>query len=509
MSIRKILIANRGEIAVRVARTCREMGLRTVAIYSDADRAALHVRSCDEAVRVGPPASRESYLVIENVIAASKATGADAVHPGYGFLSENAKFARACAAAGITFIGPPPEAMDEMGEKTRARRKAIEAGVPVVPGMKEPIPEGGEAAAKKYAVSIGYPIMLKAAAGGGGKGMRLVADPKDFDSALATAQREAASSFGDARVYIEKAVARPRHVEIQVFADTQGNCIWLGERECSVQRRHQKVIEETPSAVVTPELRSEMGRVAVNAAKAVKYVGAGTCEFLVDGNTRNFYFLEMNTRLQVEHPVTEWCTGLDLVRWQIEVAAGARLPWTQDDVLRNLHGHAMEARLYAEDPAKNFLPSPGTILELRLAEGPGVRNDCGVESGSEVPRYYDPMIGKLAVWARTRGEAIARLRRALGETVVKGITTNVAYLKAVLDLEEFRKGDYDTGLLAHAQDRLLRREKTGDEEIALAAAAIWQFEQDQRAALRQPAASAPDGSAWAVAGRLAALRRSR
>ena len=509
MSIRKILIANRGEIAVRVARTCREMGLRTVAIYSDADRAALHVRSCDEAVRVGPPASRESYLVIENVIAACKATGADAVHPGYGFLSENAKFARACAAAGITFIGPPPEAMDEMGEKTRARRKAIEAGVPVVPGMKEPIPEGGEAAAKKYAVSIGYPIMLKAAAGGGGKGMRLVADPKDFDSALATAQREAASSFGDARVYIEKAVARPRHVEIQVFADTHGNCIWLGERECSVQRRHQKVIEETPSAVVTPELRSEMGRVAVNAAKAVKYVGAGTCEFLVDGNTRNFYFLEMNTRLQVEHPVTEWCTGLDLVRWQIEVAAGARLPWTQDDVLRNLHGHAMEARLYAEDPAKNFLPSPGTILELRLAEGPGVRNDCGVESGSEVPRYYDPMIGKLAVWARTREEAIARLRRALGETVVKGITTNVAYLKAVLDLEEFRKGDYDTGLLAHAQDRLLRREKTGDEEIALAAAAIWQFEQDQRAALRQPAASAPDGSAWAIAGRLAALRRSR
>jgi len=509
VSVRKILIANRGEIAVRVARTCREMAIRTVAIYSDADRAALHVRSCDEAVRVGPPASRESYLVIENVIAACKATGADAVHPGYGFLSENAKFARACAAAGITFIGPPPEAMDEMGEKTRARRKAIEAGVPVVPGMKEPIPEGGEAAAKKYAVSIGYPIMLKAAAGGGGKGMRLVADPKGFDSALATAQREAASSFGDARVYIEKAVARPRHVEIQVFADTHGNCIWLGERECSVQRRHQKVIEETPSAIVTPELRSEMGRVAVNAAKAVKYVGAGTCEFLVDGNTRNFYFLEMNTRLQVEHPVTEWCTGLDLVRWQIEVAAGARLPWTQDDVLRNLRGHAMEARLYAEDPAKNFLPSPGTILELRIAEGPGVRNDCGVESGSEVPRYYDPMIGKLAVWARTREEAIARLRRALGETVVKGITTNVAYLKSVLDLEEFRKGDYDTGLLAHAQDRLLRREKTGDEEIALAAAAIWQFEQDQRSALRQPAASAPDGSAWAIAGRLAALRRSR
>jgi len=509
VGIRKILIANRGEIAVRVARTCKEMGIGTVAIYSDADRAALHVRTCDEAVRVGPPPSRESYLVIDSVIAACKATGADAIHPGYGFLSENAQFARACAKAGITFIGPPPEAMEEMGEKTRARRKAIEAGVPVVPGLKEPIPAGGEAAAKEYALSIGYPIMLKAAAGGGGKGMRLVTDPKDFDAGLATAQREALGAFGDGRVYIEKAIARPRHIEIQVFADAHGNCIWLGERECSVQRRHQKVIEETPSAIVTPELRAEMGRVAVNAAKAVRYLGAGTCEFLVDGNTRSFYFLEMNTRLQVEHPVTELCTGLDLVRWQIEVAWGGKLPWTQDDVLRNLRGHAIEARLYAEDPAKNFLPSPGTILELRLAEGPGVRNDCGVESGSEVPRYYDPMIGKLAVWARTRNQAIARLGRALGETVVKGITTNTAYLRRVLELEEFRKGDYDTGLLGQAKDRLLRTERTGDEEIALAAAAIWQLEQDQRLALRQPAATVEAESAWARAGRLQALRRSR
>jgi acetyl-CoA carboxylase biotin carboxylase subunit len=508
VNIRKILIANRGEIAVRVARTCREMGIRTVAIYSDADRAALHVRSCDEAVRVGPAASRESYLVIENVIAACRKTSADAIHPGYGFLSENAQFARACAAAGITFIGPPPEAMEEMGEKTRARRKVIEAGVPVVPGLKEPIPQGGEGAAKDYALSIGYPIMLKAAAGGGGKGMRLVADPREFDSALATAQREAMGAFGDSRVYIEKAISRPRHVEIQVFADTHGNCIWLGERECSVQRRHQKVIEETPSPVVTPELRAEMGRVAVNAAKSVKYVGAGTCEFLVDGNTRSFYFLEMNTRLQVEHPVTEWCTGLDLVRWQIEIAAGARLPWTQDDVLENLRGHAIEARLYAEDPAKNFLPSPGLIQELRLSAGPGVRNDCGVESGSEVPRYYDPMIGKLAVWARTRAEAIARLDRALGETVVKGITTNTAYLRRILHLEEFRKGDYDTGLLGRGQDRLLAQEPA-EEEIALAAAAIWQLEQDQRSALQQPAAAAVQESAWARAGRLGALRRSR
>ena len=508
--MKKILIANRGEIAVRVARTCREMGIRTVAVYSDADRASLHVRSCDEAVRVGPAASRESYLVIENVIDACRRTGAEGVHPGYGFLSENAKFARACAQAGITFIGPPPEAMEEMGEKTRARRKALEAGVPVVPGMKEPIPEGGEAKAKEYAVEIGYPIMLKAAAGGGGKGMRLVETPREFDAALATAQREAVSAFGDGRVYIEKAVARPRHVEIQVFADAHGECIWLGERECSVQRRHQKVIEETPSAIVTPELRAEMGRVAVNAAKAVGYVGAGTCEFLVDGNTRSFYFLEMNTRLQVEHPVTEWCTGLDLVRWQIEIARGAKLPWTQDEVLENLRGHAIEARLYAEDPAKNFLPSPGNILELRLAAGPGVRNDCGVESGSEVPRYYDPMIGKLAVWARTRDEAIARLRRALGETVVKGITTNVTYLKRILELDEFRRGDYDTGLLGRAQERLLKAETTGDEDLALAAAAIWQLEQDQRSAMRAPAAGpAAADSAWASAGRLAALRRSR
>jgi len=335
-----------------------------------------------------------------------------------------------------------------------------------------------------------------------------VADPKDFDSGLATAKREALGAFGDGRVYIEKAIARPRHIEIQVFADAQGNCIWLGERECSVQRRHQKVIEETPSAIVTPELRAEMGRVAVNAAKAVRYLGAGTCEFLVDGNTRSFYFLEMNTRLQVEHPVTELCTGLDLVRWQIEVASGGKLPWTQEDVLRNLRGHAVEARLYAEDPAKNFLPSPGTILDLRLADGPGVRNDCGVESGSEVPRYYDPMIGKLAVWGRTREEAIARLGRALGETVVKGITTNTAYLRRVLELEEFRRGDYDTGLLGQAKDRLLRKERTGDEEIALAAAAIWQLELDQRVALRQPAIAEAE-SAWARAGRLQALRRSR
>ena len=517
MSIRKILIANRGEIAVRVARTCREMGIETVAIYSDADRAALHVRFCDEAVRVGPAASRESYLSIENVLAAAEQTGADAIHPGYGFLSENAKFARACAAAGLTFIGPPPEAMEEMGEKTRARRKMIEAGVPVVPGMKEPIADGPAALAeaKRFADQIGYPIMLKAAAGGGGKGMRLVEVAKDFDSALATAQREAVGAFGDDRIYIEKAISRPRHVEIQIFADMNGHCIWLGERECSVQRRHQKVIEETPSAIVTPELREQMGEVACKAALAVQYTGAGTCEFLVDGNTRHFYFLEMNTRLQVEHPVTELCTGTDLVRWQIDIAQGKSLPLTQDELRANLRGHAIEARLYAEDPAKGFLPSPGRIDELKLALGPGVRNDCGVESGAEVPRHYDPMIGKLAVWAPTRAEAIARLRRALSETVIKGITTNVSYLKGILELEEFARGDYDTGLLARAQDRLLPKlaeggELTTGQEIALAAAAIWQLHQDEKAALG--GAIAPAGgaveSAWAKAGRLSSARRT-
>jgi acetyl-CoA carboxylase biotin carboxylase subunit len=321
-------------------------------------------------------------------------------------------------------------------------------------------------------------------------------------------------AFGDSRVYIEKAIARPRHVEIQIFADAHGRCIWLGERECSVQRRHQKVVEETPSVIVTPELRAQMGEVACKAALAVKYTGAGTCEFLVDGNTGHFYFLEMNTRLQVEHPVTELCTGTDLVRWQIEIASGKPLPWTQEQVLQNLRGHAIEVRLYAEDPAKNFLPSPGRILELRLAHGPGVRNDCGFESGAEVPRYYDPMIGKLAVWAPTREQAIARLRRALSETIIKGITTNTQYLKGILELEEFARGDYDTGLLARAQGRLLPREADGEalseeQEIALAAAAIWQLEQDERAALSGPAsAPAAAPSSWALAGRLSASRRS-
>ena len=531
MPIRKVLIANRGEIAVRVARTCQELGLATVAVYSDADRAALHVRVCDEAVRLGPGPSRESYLLQDRVLAAAKATSADAIHPGYGFLSENAGFARAVRAAGLTFVGPPAEAMDQMGEKTRARRTMIKAGVPVVPGLQAPIADTPEAAAeaKRFAAQIGYPIMLKAAAGGGGKGMRLLASPAEFDAGLATARREALSAFNDASVYLEKAISRPRHVEIQVFADSHGHCIYLGERECSVQRRHQKVIEETPSAIVSPAQRRAMGEVAVKGALAVGYTSAGTFEFLVDGNTRDFFFLEMNTRLQVEHPVTELCCGVDLVRWQLEIAAGGQLAWTQDDVARNLRGHAIEARLYAEDPAKNFLPSPGFIDELVLPAGPGVRSDCGFTSQSAVPQFYDPMIAKLAAWAPTRAEAIDRLRRALSETRVKGITTNIGYLGRVLGLEEFRAGDYDTSLLSRAAGRLIdpapgapASSLGAEEELALAAAAIWQLQQDQRRSLGGPGAAAGQpgeaarpgapGAAeqpdtWARAGRLGALRR--
>ena len=478
MNIAKVLIANRGEIALRVARTCREMGLRTVAVYSDADRAALHVRSCDEAVRVGPPASRESYLSIENIIAAARKTRADAVHPGYGFLSENARFARACAEAGLVFIGPPPEAMEEMGEKTRARRKMIEAGVPVVPGLREPIPAGGEAAAKEFALQIGYPIMLKAAAGGGGKGMRLVTDPREFDPALATAQREASNAFGDGRVYLEKAVARPRHVEIQVFADQQGGCIWLGERECSVQRRHQKVIEETPSALVTPEMRQAMGRVAVEAARAVDYVGAGTCEFLVDGNTRSFFFLEMNTRLQVEHPVTELVTGIDLVEQMIRVAAGDPLAIKQQDV--KLAGWAVESRIYAEDPFRSFLPSTGRLVRYRPPEegtrrGATVRNDTGVYEGGEISIWYDPMIAKLVTLAASREQAIDAQANALDRFAVDGIRHNIPFLAAVMQNERFRSGKLSTAFIAEEfPDGFRGREPEGriGELMAAVAAAI-------------------------------------
>jgi acetyl-CoA carboxylase, biotin carboxylase subunit len=439
----KILIANRGEIAVRVVRACREMNVSPVTVYSDADAAALHVRLADEAYNIGPAPSSESYLRIDRIVETAKRCGADAIHPGYGFLSENAEFARACEAAGITFIGPPADAMELMGSKTNARRAAIAAGAPVVPGTTEPLTSVEDA--RETAARFGYPIMLKAAAGGGGKGMRLVAGEDELESSFETAQSEAQSAFGDSSIYLEKAVERPRHVEIQVFADTRGNFAHLGERECSIQRRHQKVIEECPSPIGDPKLRAAMGEAALRVARAASYVGAGTVEFLVSDVTRDFYFLEMNTRLQVEHPVTELVTGFDLVREQINVAAGAPLSFTQTDV--EWRGHAIECRVYAEDPESNFMPSPGRITRLRLPQGPGVRDDGGVYAGAEVSIYYDPMISKLAAWGRTRGEAIDRVRRALDEYEVGGIRTTLPLFREIVRDREFIEGRLDTGFI--------------------------------------------------------------
>ncbi|WP_242344733.1 acetyl-CoA carboxylase biotin carboxylase subunit [Anaeromyxobacter terrae] len=501
--IRKVLVANRGEIAVRVMRTCREMGLATVAVYSDADRGALHVRKADEAVHVGPSPARDSYLVIEKLIDAAKKSGADALHPGYGFLSENAELARACAAAGLTFVGPPPEAMDAMGVKTVARRHMNAAGVPTVPGSEGPIADEQEA--KAFADALGYPVMIKAAAGGGGKGMRKVEREADFLSLWDSARRESAGAFGDERLYLEKFLDEPRHVEIQIFADEHGDAIHLGERECSVQRRQQKVVEESPSCVLDERMRQAMGEVAVRAARAVGYRGAGTVEFLVDAH-RSFYFLEMNTRLQVEHPVTEVITGLDLVRMQLEVAQGGRVG-PQDAVVRR--GHAIEARIYAEDPARRFMPSPGKITYLRVPGGPGIRDDSGVYPGWVVPQYYDPLLSKLVAWAPTRDQAIERLIRALGEYTIHGITTNVAYLAAVLDHPAFRAGAYDTGFCARYEADLVRPPDPAFEDVALIAAAVEAYKRDRDAAEASAAragAVAASRSNWARLGRARALR---
>jgi acetyl-CoA carboxylase biotin carboxylase subunit len=446
---KKILIANRGEIAVRVIRACREMDIAAVAVYSEADASALHVRLADEAYMIGPAPSSESYLRIERVIEAARLSRAEAIHPGYGFLAENADFARAVGDAGLVFIGPTPEAMELMGSKTSARRAAIAAGAPVVPGTTEALSSIEDA--RETAARIGYPIMLKAAAGGGGKGMRLVSEESEIASAFETARSEAASAFGDESVYMEKVVERPRHIEIQVFSDTQGNFVHLGERECSIQRRHQKVIEECPSPINDSTLRERMGAAAVEIARSASYVGAGTVEFLVSDVTRDFYFLEMNTRLQVEHPVTELVTGFDLVREQIRVASGLPLSFAQEDV--RWTGHAVECRVYAEDPEQNFMPSPGRITSLRLPTGPGVRDDGGVYEGAEVSIYYDPMISKLATWGRTRVEAIERMRRALAEYEVGGIKTTLPFFREVMRDEEFVAGRLDTGFIPRFNER--------------------------------------------------------
>jgi acetyl-CoA carboxylase biotin carboxylase subunit len=501
---RKILITNRGEIAVRVIRACRELGVSPVAVFSEADARSLHVRLADEAYCIGPAPSTESYLNIPAIVAAAGKAGAEAVHPGYGFLAENADFATAITRAGLTFIGPPPAAMAIMGSKTSARRAAIDAGVPVVPGTTEPLKNVEDA--RQAAAAFGYPIMLKAAAGGGGKGMRQVNSESELQSAFETAQSEAASAFGNSEIYLEKVVARPRHIEIQLFADTYGNYVHLGERECSIQRRHQKVIEECPSPVGDSDLRARMGAAAIKIARAVDYVGAGTVEFLLSDVTREFYFLEMNTRLQVEHPVTELVTGIDLVREQITVAAGDRLSFTQADVRWN--GHAIECRVYAEDPENHFFPSPGMITFLRVPAGPGIRDDGGITEQDEVSIHYDPMISKLAAWGRSRAEAIDRLKRALDEYAIGGIQTTLPFFRKIVRDREFIAAQLDTGFIERFNartDRRLHMEQepsTLSEDIAIIAAAIAYL--STRGTKRNH--EQEHGSKWRLAGRAAGLR---
>ena len=438
----KILIANRGEIAVRIIRACREMGIRTVAVYSEADRDCLHTMLADEAICIGPAPSSQSYLNMEQILAATVATKADAIHPGFGFLSENARFAKLCAECNITFIGPSADIINKMGNKSEARKTMMEAGVPVVPGSKEPVhtAQDGLAMAKE----IGFPVMIKASSGGGGKGMRVSWSEEDFTELFQAAQLESVKGFSDDTMYIEKYIERPRHVEFQIMADKHGNVIHLGERDCSIQRRHQKVLEEAPCDVISPELRKRMGETAVKAAKAVGYENAGTIEFLLDKH-KNFYFMEMNTRIQVEHPVTEMVTGMDLIKEQIRIAAGETLSVSQEDV--RIQGHAIECRINAENPAKNFMPCPGRIASVHIPGGNGVRVDTHIYGDYKVPANYDSMLMKLIVYDKDRASAIAKMRSALGELIIEGIETNVDFQYEILENEAFRKGDTDTGFI--------------------------------------------------------------
>lgn len=467
--IKKILIANRGEIAIRVMRSCKEMGIKTVAVYSEADRTSRHVFYADEAVCIGPAPSKESYLVIDNIIAAAKQFGADAIHPGYGFLSESAAFVRRCQEEGITFIGPSAEAMIAMGDKISARETMIKAGVPVVPGCQDDLQNMEQV--KSVVKSIGLPVMLKATAGGGGKGMRLIRKEEEIEDAFNTAKSEALSSFGNDIVYIEKYIEGPHHIEFQILGDNHGNIIHLCERECSVQRRHQKIVEETPSPLMTPALREEMGKAAIMAAKAVDYSGAGTIEFLVDNNL-NYYFLEMNTRLQVEHPITEEVLGIDLVKEQINVANNLPLRFKQEDIVQR--GHAIECRICAEDSGNNFMPSPGVIKQLTEPLGIGTRVDNYVYEGYEIPMHYDPMMGKLIVWAVTREYAIQRMKRVLYEYKITGVKTNISYLRRIMDTPDFVQGKYDTHFIEKNSNFLLEKtyeQAQGDtEDIAIIAA---------------------------------------
>jgi acetyl-CoA carboxylase biotin carboxylase subunit len=486
MKIGKVLIANRGEIAVRVIRACREAGIATVAVYSEVDRQALHVLLADEAYLIGPSPAAESYLAVDKLVHVAKRAGADAVHPGYGFLAENAAFAGACGDAGLVWIGPPPAAIRAMGDKTAARRLARELGVPTVPGTLDAV--AGDEAARAAARELGYPVMIKAVLGGGGKGMRLVRREEELAAALRMARGEAGSAFGDASIYLERALAEPRHIEIQILADAHGHVVHLGERECSIQRRHQKLVEECPSPLVDPGLRERLGTAACGVARAAGYVNAGTVEFLVDGE-RNFYFLEMNTRLQVEHPVTELVTGLDLVREQLRIAAGEPLSVRQADV--SWRGWAIECRINAEDPFAGWLPSPGTITALRLPAGPWVRNDAGVYEGVAIPRFYDTLVAKLVVWGVDRAAAIDRVQRALDEYRVAGIRTTLPVLRRIVAHPDFRAGRLDTAFL----DRLLPDLADGGgrhASVALVAAVLAYYERLGRGVI-PPAAPL---SAW-------------
>ncbi|MXV37399.1 acetyl-CoA carboxylase biotin carboxylase subunit [Flavobacteriaceae bacterium Ap0902] len=461
--MKKILVANRGEIAIRVMRTARKMGIKTVAVYSEADRDSPHVRYADEAIYLGPPPSSKSYLLGDKIIEEAKRLNVDGIHPGYGFLSENAYFAEAVSKAGITFIGPKPHAIKVMGDKLAAKEAVSDYDIPMVPGIEEAIEDVDKA--KEIADEIGYPILIKASAGGGGKGMRVVENPEELKSQMERAISESKSAFGDGSVFIEKYVTSPRHIEIQVLADTHGNIVSLFERDCSVQRRHQKVIEEAPSAVLTPELRQKMGEAAVNVARACDYVGAGTVEFLLDSD-KNFYFLEMNTRLQVEHPVTELIIQKDLVQLQIEIARGAVLPFKQEDL--SIHGHAMELRVYAEDPHNDFLPSVGTLEVYQLPQGEGVRVDNGFEQGMDVPIYYDPMLAKLITYGKNREEAIALMLDAIQDYNVEGVETTLPFGKFVFNHDAFRSGEFDTNFVKkYFNPETLQKE--AEEEAALAA----------------------------------------
>lgn len=495
----KLLIANRGEIAMRILRACHELGIRTVAVFSDADRDAPHVRFADEAYRIGPPPSLESYLRIDAILDIARRSGAEAIHPGYGFLAERAEFARACNDAGIVFVGPAARAIEVMGDKQIARMTVAAAGVPVVPGTEPGLSDDEMAAA---AIKIGFPVLVKAAAGGGGKGMRPVHRAEHIHDAFAAARREAKAAFGDDTIYIEKMINEARHIEIQLLGDAFGNIVHLGERECSLQRRHQKLIEEAPSFAVDEDLRQRMGEVAVAAARSVDYVNAGTIEFLVDRD-RNFYFLEMNTRLQVEHPVTELVTGIDIVQEQLRVARGRRLRWTQDDI--HIDGWAIECRINAEDPYNGYLPSTGPITSLQLPTGPGVRVDTGVVSGSEITPYYDSMISKLVCYGETRAEAVLRMRRALEEYRIMGVRTNIPFHQHMLDSHRFLSGQFDTRFV---EERFSMDERAGVDDSVEAAilATLVAHEQNQRAA-QSVAPGGRDISNWKWYSRWERLRR--